>query len=488
MPQLRDILYGVALRETAGGTDRVITRVVLDSREADKGALFAALPGTKVDGHDFIEAALDQGATAILAERLPEARREGITYIGVDDARVALGHVASNFYGRPSDNLTLVGITGTNGKTTVATLLHRLFQGMGYPAGLLSTVENRIGEKAVPATHTTPNPVALNALLADMVDAGCTHAVMEVSSHAVHQGRIAGLAFDVAVFTNLSHDHLDYHGTMANYITAKKAFFDGLPAGAHAIVNTDDKRGSVMVQNTRATIHRYAFRAPAEFRGKVIESGIEGLHLHLDGHEVHSLLMGAFNAYNLLAVYAVAKVLGEDTVETLRVLSQLRSAEGRFEYLRSQADGVLGVIDYAHTPDALEKILTAIRGIRRGNEKVITVVGCGGDRDKTKRPVMAKVACELSDRVVLTSDNPRSEDPSAILADMAEGVPAGAAAKTLSQADRREAIRTAIMLAAAGDIVLVAGKGHEKYQEINGVRHPFDDRLVLRETFESLGR
>jgi UDP-N-acetylmuramoyl-L-alanyl-D-glutamate--2,6-diaminopimelate ligase len=488
MIRLSDILYGVALRETAGDMDRGVTSVVIDSREASADALFVAVPGTRHDGHDHIEAALEAGATVILCERMPKALRPNATYLRVDDARESAGLAAANFHGNPSRQLIVLGVTGTNGKTTVATLLYRLFSGLGYPVGLLSTVENRIGDRVLPATHTTPDAVRLQALLAEMVAAGCSHVCMEVSSHAAHQRRVAGVDFDVALFTNLSHDHLDYHGTMANYIAAKKSFFDGLKPEAHAIVNQDDKRGPVMVQNTKATVHRYALRSPAEFRGRVLESGFEGMHLQVDGQDLHSLLIGEFNAYNLLAVYAAASVLEEDAVDVLRVLSRLRSAEGRFDHQRSATDGVVGIVDYAHTPDALEKVLTTIRAIRREGEQVITVVGCGGDRDKAKRPVMAKVAAQLSDRLVLTSDNPRTEEPEAILEDMRAGVPLSAQARTLVQADRREAIRTAVMLAGKGDIVLVAGKGHETYQEIHGVRHPFDDRAVLRETFESLGR
>lgn len=488
MKALQDLLYGVALRQTAGGTDRAVSAVVLDSRQVVPDALFAAVPGTQVDGHRFIDAAIEAGARSILLEHMPEALVDGVTYLQVEDVRGALAQVAAAFHDHPSRKLHLVGVTGTNGKTTVATLLFRLLSAMGYPVGLLSTVENRIQDRVLPATHTTPDPVQLQALLAEMVEAGCSHAFMEVSSHALHQKRVAGVDFAVAVFTNLSHDHLDYHGSMPEYIAAKKLLFDGLSPEAKALVNADDKRGQVMVQNTKAAVHRYALRSPAEFKGRILDSGFEGMQLQVDGTELHSLLIGEFNAYNLLAVYGTACLLGEKSEEILPAISTLRAAEGRFDAQYSAVDGLVGIVDYAHTPDALEKVLATIRSIRREAEKVITVVGCGGDRDATKRPKMAKIAAELSDRVVLTSDNPRTEDPMAIIADMEKGVSLSAQAKTLTQPDRKEAIRTAVMLAGPGDIVLVAGKGHETYQEIDGVRHAFDDRAVLRETFQNLGR
>ncbi len=486
--ELRDLLYGVALRETAGSMSRKISRISIDSRLVGADGLFAAVPGTRSDGHEYISQAIADGAVVVLCERMPESLNDQVTYVRVEDSREALGHVAANFYDNPSTKLKLLGVTGTNGKTTVATLLHRLFRGLGYQAGLLSTVENRIGDRVLTATHTTPDAVSLQALLAEMVEQGCSHVFMEVSSHAIDQRRIAGLDFDVAVFTNLSHDHLDYHGTMDNYLNAKKRFFDNLPVTAHALVNTDDKRGAVMVQNTVAHIHTYGLRGSADFNGKILESGFTGLQLQFDGMEMHSLLIGEFNAYNLLAVYASAVLLGQEPAESLKELSRLRSAEGRFDHVLSSRDRLVGIVDYAHTPDALEKVLSTIRSIRGGNEKVITVVGCGGDRDRAKRPVMARVACQLSDKVVLTSDNPRSEKPEDILAEMLTGVSLPYQSRTLTQPDRREAIRTACMLAGPGDIVLVAGKGHEKYQEISGVRHAFDDRAVLLETFQTLGR
>ncbi len=485
---LSDLLYGVALRETAGSMNRSISRITLDSRVKGSDGLFAALSGTRSDGHDFIPQAIANGATVILCERLPETLQDDLTYVRVEDSREALGLIAANFYDNPSAKLKLVGVTGTNGKTSVVTLLHRLFRSLGYQAGMLSTVENRIGDRVLPSTHTTPDSVSLQALLAEMVDQGCSHAFMEVSSHAADQRRIAGVDFDVAVFTNMSHDHLDYHGDMKNYITAKKLFFDGLSDKAHALVNIDDKRGPVMVQNTKAKVHTYGFRGVADFNGKLLESGFTGLQLQFDGLEMHSLLIGEFNAYNLLAVYGAAILLDQQVTETLREMSRLRSAEGRFDYLLSNKDRLVGIVDYAHTPDALEKVLSTIRSIRSADEKVITVVGCGGDRDRSKRPIMAKVACQMSDKVVLTSDNPRSEMPSAILDEMYTGVELPFQSRTLVQADRREAIRTACMLAGPGDIILVAGKGHEKYQEIEGVKYPFDDRAVLQETFQSLNR
>lgn len=482
MADLRDILYGVPLRETIGLTDRTIARVSLDSREEGPDGLFAALRGTKVDGHDFIGQAELNGATAVLCEHIPPSPRQGVTYLRVDDPAEALGAIASNFHGRPSGKLRLVGVTGTNGKTTVVTLLHRLFGALGYAAGLISTVRNRIGERAAPATHTTPDAVRLNALLAEMAEAGCEQVFMEVSSHAVDQRRIAGLEFAVGVFTNLTHDHLDYHGDFKSYRDAKKRFFDGLATDASAVVNADDRNGGVMLQNTAAAQRTYALRGPADYRARILENGFGGLVMDLDGVEFHALLIGEFNAYNLLAAYAAARELGAEREDVLRELSGLRAAEGRFEPLRGKASGITAILDYAHTPDALEKVLTTIRQVRAGSGRVITVVGCGGDRDKAKRPVMARVAAELSDRTVLTSDNPRSEDPEAILRDMQEGVPPAKRAAVLTVTDRREAIRAACQLAGRGDIVLVAGKGHEKYQEIGGRRLPFDDKAVLEET------
>ncbi len=489
MPKtLSELLYGVALRETAGSMSRPVMRISADSRQEGPGGLFVAIAGTRSDGHQFIPQAIAGGADVIVCERIPEKHQHNITYVVVEDSREALGLIAASFYDHPSHKLKLIGVTGTNGKTSVVTLLYRLFRGLGYPCGLLSTVENRIDEKLVPATHTTPDPVALQALLARMVEQGCSHAFMEVSSHAIDQRRIAGCEFALAVFTNISHDHLDYHGDMKTYIQAKKRFFDNLPLTAQALINADDKRGAVMVQNTRARVRSYSLRGAGDYNARILESGFSGLHLLVDGSELHSLLIGEFNAYNVLSVYASALLMGEKRDEVLREISRLRSAEGRFDYLISPVDRLVGIIDYAHTPDALEKVLTTIRSICSGNEKLISIVGCGGDRDRSKRPLMAKIAAQLSDLLILSSDNPRTEEPQAILDEMMQGVELPYQARTLSQVDRREAIRTAVMMAAPGDIILVAGKGHEKYQEIMGVRHPFDDRAILLECFQTQKR
>jgi UDP-N-acetylmuramoyl-L-alanyl-D-glutamate--2,6-diaminopimelate ligase len=486
--KLTDLLYGVALRETAGPMDIAVQGLTADSRQVAKGSLFVAAKGTRSNGHDFIAQAVASGALAVVCEYLPEVLESGATYVVVEESREALGIIAGNYYDNPSHKLKLLGVTGTNGKTTVATLLYRLYRAMGFQVGLLSTVENRIGEQVLSATHTTPDSVALQGLLAQMVEAGCSHVFMEVSSHAADQRRIAGLDFDVAVFTNLSQDHLDYHGDMKSYIAAKKRFFDGLGSHAQALVNSDDKRGLVMLQNTRAAKHSYGLQGAPDFQAKILENGFEGLHLRIDQSELHSLLLGEFNAYNILAVYAASVLLGQEPSEILQALSGLRAPEGRFDYLLSQRDRIVGIVDYAHTPDALEQVLKTIRHIRTGSERLIAVVGCGGDRDRGKRPEMARIACQLSDQVILTADNPRSEDPMQIIGEMQAGVGITCQPKTLTQPDRREAIRTACALAAPGDIILVAGKGHEKYQEIAGVRHPFDDRAILLETLEKLGR
>jgi UDP-N-acetylmuramoyl-L-alanyl-D-glutamate--2,6-diaminopimelate ligase len=483
MKNLQDVLTGVSVLNIKGETNRTVRKLTLDSRQAEQESLFAALKGTKVDGHQFIATAIANGANVILAEELPSDLQPGVTYVQVADSAAALGQMASNFYNRPSEKLKLVGVTGTNGKTTVATLLYNLFQALGYKTGLLSTVENRIGETVIAATHTTPNAIAINALLADMVAAGCDYAFMEVSSHAAHQRRIVGLDFAGAIFTNMSHDHLDYHGTFDNYIKAKKSFFDILGKRAFALVNVDDKRGEVMVQNTKATVHRYSLQRLADFKAKIIENSLLGLHLDINGQEFHGRLIGEFNAYNLLAVYGAAILLGQEQAEVLAALSKVRAAEGRFDAILDEKRQVLGIVDYAHTPDALEKVLETIRQLRQAHAKIITVVGCGGDRDKAKRPVMARVACNLSEQVIFTNDNPRTEAPEAILRDMEAGVPPEAQPKVLTIADRKQAIKTASRLAQGGDIILVAGKGHEKYQEIQGVKHPFDDKEVLKEEF-----
>jgi len=398
----------------------------------------------------------------------------------VADSAAALGLITDHFYNHPSQQLQLVGVTGTNGKTTTVTLLYNLFQNLGYKCGLLSTVENKIGQRIIPSTHTTPDSVAINALLAEMVEAGCDYAFMEVSSHAVEQQRISGLHFAGGIFTNISHDHLDYHKTFDNYIKAKKGFFDKLPKTAFALTNVDDKRGEVMLQNTKAKIAKYSLQRMADYRAKILENSLLGLRLELDGADFHGRLIGEFNAYNLLAVYAAAILLKQEKSEVLQALSEVQTAEGRFDYIFNQAQQILGIVDYAHTPDALEKVLQTIRQLRKAGSKIITVVGCGGDRDKTKRPEMAKIACNLSDQAILTSDNPRTEQPEAILKDMEAGVPKEVEHKVLTIVDRKQAIKTASRIARNGDIILVAGKGHEKYQDINGVKHPFDDKEILK--------
>ncbi len=410
---------------------------------------------------------------------MPEEIKEGVTYIQVADSAEAYGQIASNFYDRPSEKLKLVGITGTNGKTTTATLLYDLFTALGYKVGLISTIDYRIFDKSIPATHTTPDAGSIHLLIHKMVEAECDYAFMEVSSHAVSQRRIAGLQFAGGVFTNISHDHLDYHKTFKAYIEAKKLFFDNLPKTAFALANTDDKRGEVMLQNTRAKRLTFGLRKPADFKAKILDNSLTGLQLELDGEEFHARLIGEFNAYNLLGAYSVATLLGQEKQEVLQALSGLRAAEGRFDYIVNPERNIIGIVDYAHTPDALEKVLSTIHQLRKGGGKIITVVGCGGDRDRAKRPIMAQVACDNSDQTILTSDNPRSEDPAAILAEMEVGIPAYAAQRTLSISDRKQAIKTACALAQPGDVILIAGKGHEKYQEIKGVKHHFDDKEIL---------
>lgn len=483
MANLRDILYKAGTKAVNGSTDLEVTAVVLDSRQVVAGCVFVAVRGTQTDGHTYIDKAVSSGAVAIVCETLPVKLLPGITYVTVADASVALAWMACHFYGNPSQELQLVGITGTNGKTTTVNLLFQLFTSLGYRCGLLSTVENRIGEKVVPATHTTPDAVAVNRLLAEMRDAGCTHVFMEVSSHAAHQNRIEGLRYAAALFSNITHDHLDYHGTFDAYIKAKKSFFDRLPDTAFAIVNKDDRHGMVMVQNTRAKIKTFALQGDADFRARLIENSFEGLHLQLDGADFHSALIGSFNASNLLAAYGAAICLGEEKLAVLTALSAVHAPSGRFDYV--QLHQITGIVDYAHTPDALKNVLGTIRDIRKGNERIITVVGCGGDRDRSKRPLMAAIAVDQSDKVILTSDNPRSESPEAILDEMAQGVELSQKHRVLRITDRQEAIRTAVSLAQPGDIILVAGKGHETYQEILGVKHPFDDKRILRSTLET---
>ena len=486
MQHLHDILYKVAIRSVKGSTAVDVGSLHIDSREVVAGGCFIAIKGTLADGHEHIGKAVARGAAAVICERIPEETDDRVTYVRVEDSAEAAGLAAHEFYGRPTERLRLTGVTGTNGKTTIATLLYKLFSGLGHVCGLVSTVENRIGDERSPSTHTTPDAVSLNRLLARMVEAGCTHVFMECSSHAVHQRRIAGLRFSGAVFSNITHDHLDYHGTFDEYIRVKKSFFDGLGADAFAVSNLDDRRGAVMLQNTQADKFYYSLRTVADFRGRVLENAITGLQMVVNEQEVQFRLVGEFNAYNLLAVYAAAVCLGEDRQEVLRVMSGLTGAEGRFEVLVSPRTHVVGIVDYAHTPDALSNVLATIRRLRSRGERIITVVGCGGDRDTAKRPVMGEVACEQSDRAIFTSDNPRGEDPSEIIAQMRGNLTVAHMRKLICIDDRREAIRTAVSLAGADDIVLVAGKGHETYQEVAGVRHPFDDREVVAELFEEL--
>lgn len=485
---LREVLYKVAIRSVNGNTETAVSDVQIDSRQVKPGCLFIAVKGVATDGHAFIEKAIHAGAAAVICESMPATLVEKVVYVQVENSAAAAGQAAHNFYGRPSEKIKLVGVTGTNGKTTIATLLYKLFTSLGYTAGLISTVENRIGENILPATHTTPDPVQLNKLLHDMLEAGCSHAFMEVSSHALHQHRTTGLRFTGALFSNITHDHLDYHKTFDEYIRVKKSFFDHLDSEAFAISNADDKRGIVMLQNTSARKYMYSLRTLADFKGKLMENTLDGLLMQVNDQEVHFRLIGEFNAYNLLAVYGAAVCLGEDKQEVLLHMSRLTGAEGRFDYIVSPRDRVIVIVDYAHTPDALLNVLATIRKLKNGNERVITVVGCGGDRDKTKRPIMAAAAVEQSEQAILTSDNPRTEDPAQIIRDMEAGLPASARRKYLSITDRKEAIRTAITLAQPNDIVLVAGKGHEKYQEINGVRHHFDDKEVVVEVFRDLGK
>ncbi len=477
--KLSILLNSVKTLNCVGSTDMTIVSLCFDSRKAEKGSLFFAVKGSASDGHLYIEDVIKKGAVAIVCEEMPKTLNDKITYIQVKNSNEALGFCASEFYGNPSRELQLVGITGTNGKTTTVTLLHRLFRELGHHTGLLSTIQNKIDETVIPSTHTTPDAVQLNALLRQMVDAGCEYCFMEVSSHAVDQHRISGLSFAGAIFSNITHDHLDYHKTFDAYIKAKKAFFDGLSAQAFALTNADDKNGLVMTQNTSAKIKTYSLRTMADFKTKVIENSLTGLHLIIDNKEVWCRLVGSFNAYNFTAIYGTAVLLGQDPQMVLQILSSLESAEGRFEIIESP-NHITGIVDYAHTPDALDNVLSTIENVRNGNETLITVVGCGGDRDAGKRPVMAQIACKKSNKVILTSDNPRSEDPYEILKQMEAGLDPSERRKALIIENREEAIRTACMLAQAGDIILVAGKGHEKYQEIKGVKHPFDDKEVLR--------
>jgi UDP-N-acetylmuramoyl-L-alanyl-D-glutamate--2,6-diaminopimelate ligase len=479
---LQLLLQGVDF--TGDPDSREIRSVAFDSRKAEPMGLFVAMKGTRTDGHDHIDDAVEKGCTAVLCERLPEYRPEGVLFVQTPDTAEALGIVACNFYGNPSGELSLVGITGTNGKTTTATLLYRLFSSMGERCGLLSTVENRIGADVYPATHTTPDPLELNRLLRKMVDEGCGHAFMEVSSHALDQRRVAGIRFAGGVFSNITHDHLDYHKTFRNYLHAKKRLFDDLPESAFALTNLDDKNGQVMLQNTPAKRYAYALKKPADFKGRILENNASGLVLDVDGREFHARLVGEFNAYNLLAVYATAVLLGQAPVEVLTHLSRLSPAEGRFDCVFSPDRKIMGIVDYAHTPDALEKVLQTALNIRQPGGRIIVLAGCGGDRDRAKRPQMARIAARYADLAILTSDNPRSENPEDILAEMQAGLTPDLQRKALKISDRSEAIHAAARMARPGDILLVAGKGHEKYQEIKGVKHPFDDMATLVEALQ----
>jgi UDP-N-acetylmuramoyl-L-alanyl-D-glutamate--2,6-diaminopimelate ligase len=480
--KLQELLKNVKPLTITGNADADITGVNIDSRKIEQGHLFVAQKGTQVDGHKFIPKAIELGARAILCEELPEEKTEGVTYVQVESTEDAVGKVATVFYGEPSKKLQLVGVTGTNGKTTIATLLYNMFREMGHKCGLLSTVCNYIEDEAIPADHTTPDPIELNMLLARMVEAGCEYAFMECSSHAIAQKRIGGLKFAGGIFTNLTRDHLDYHKTFENYRNAKKAFFDGLPKTAFAVTNADDKNGMVMVQNTKATVKTYSVRQMADFRARVIEMHFAGMYLDIDGHEVGVQFIGKFNVSNLLAVYGAARMLGKQPEEILVALSTLHSVSGRLEPIQSP-EGFTAIVDYAHTPDALENVLNAIHEVLDGKGRVITVCGAGGNRDKGKRPLMAQEAVRQSDQVIITSDNPRFEEPQDIINDMLAGLNEQQRKKVISIADRREAIKTACTLARKGDVILIAGKGHEDYQEIKGVKHHFDDREVVRDIF-----
>ena len=482
MKTLQQLLVQLKPLQVAGSLELSIDAIEIDSRKVKLGTAFIAIAGVQADGHAFIGKAIELGAVAIICEIMPTDLVAGITYIKVASTQEAAARMAVELYNHPSTQIKLVGVTGTNGKTTIATLLFKLFRQLGYKCGLISTVQNQIDDAIIPATHTTPHAISLNALLQQMVNEGCSYVFMECSSHAIHQHRITGLQFAGALFSNITHDHLDYHKTFDEYIRVKKKFFDDLPATAFAISNADDKRGEVMLQNTVATKYLYSLKTMAAFKGKILENALTGLVMTINDQEVHFRLIGTFNAYNLLAVYGAAICLGKESQEVLTALSMLTGAEGRFDYIIS-ANQVIGIVDYAHTPDALENVLATIKKLRKGYEQIITVVGCGGDRDKTKRPIMAQAACDLSDRVILTSDNPRTEDPEAILRDMETGLSSSAKRKYITIIDRKVAIEEAVKIAKPEDIILVAGKGHEKYQDINGVKYPFDDKQILQNAF-----
>lgn len=479
--KLSELLVGIEAHTISGSADVNICSLGFDSRSVESGELFFAIVGVASDGHDYICSAIEKGAVAVVCQRMPQQSAQGVTYIMVEDSNIALGVIASNFYDNPSAKLRLVGVTGTNGKTTTVTLLYNMFRTLGYKTGLISTVVYCIDQREIPSTHTTPDAIRLNMMLSEMVELGCEYCFMEVSSHSIVQNRIKALTFTGGVFTNITHDHLDYHGTFAEYIRAKKMFFDALPPDAFALVNVDDRNGSVMVQNTRATVKTLSLQAMADYRCRIIEMLFDGMLLGIDSEEVWVKFLGRFNAYNILSVYAVARLLGAEKSEVLRVLSSLGAVNGRFEYLRS-AKGVTAIVDYAHTPDALSNVISTINEIRTPEQKLYVVVGCGGNRDAAKRPVMAHIAASQSDLAVLTSDNPRKENPEDILVQMKTGI--APADKYIAITDRREAIKTAVMMAAPGDIILVAGKGHETYQDVDGVKHHFDDKEEIAAAFE----
>lgn len=485
--KLKDVLYKVAIEAVHGSTDVEISAIHFDSRKIEKDDVFVAIKGTVSDGHEFIDKAISLGASVIVCQDLPNNLLSQIVYIVVKDTNEALAHLANNYYNNPSSKLQLIGVTGTNGKTTIASLLYQLFKKAGYKVGLLSTVKILVDETEYKATHTTPDSLTINYYINEMVEAGCEYCFMEVSSHGIHQKRTEALEFKGGVFTNLSHDHLDYHPTFAEYRDVKKSFFDHLPKSAFALTNIDDKNGAVMVQNTQAKKLSYALKTYADYKAVILENQLSGLQLKINEQEVWTRLIGNFNAYNLLAIYGVAIELGIEKIEALRLLSELESVSGRFQYIVS-AQKITAVVDYAHTPDALENVLNTINDIRTKNEKLITIVGCGGDRDRTKRPIMAKIATELSDKVVITSDNPRTEDPQTIIDEMEVGISPENFKKYVSILDRKQAIKTACQMAETNDIIVIAGKGHETYQEINGVRHDFDDMKIVKEILEQLNK
>ncbi len=487
MKRLKDILYRVSIEAVHGATDVTISKIEFDSRKVESNTAFVAIKGTLSDGHDYIEKAIAFGANVIVCEQFPETIVQGITYVQVNDTNEALAYLSANFYDNPSEKIKLVGVTGTNGKTTIASLLYQLFKKAGYKVGLLSTVKIMVDTEEFKATHTTPDSLTLNYYLDQMVQEGCEFCFMEVSSHGIHQKRTAALKFAGGIFTNLSHDHLDYHNTFAEYRDVKKSFFDYLPKSAFAITNCDDKNGVVMLQNTKAKKITYALKSYADYKAQILENQLSGLLLKINDNEVWVKLIGSFNAYNLLAIFGVAVELGIEKVEALRLLSELESVSGRFQFIVSDTK-ITAIVDYAHTPDALENVLQTIEDIRTKNEQLITVVGCGGDRDKTKRPVMANIAAMLSDKAIFTADNPRTENPEIIIQEMEQGVEPQNFKKTISILDRKQAIKTACQLANPNDIILIAGKGHETYQEINGVKYDFDDLEIVTELLQQLNK